>query len=261
MVDIANTSKDFSLARTDGENATIIAGGIVYNTSKWPWLNAKTLVVGADGISFDSSHNNNLRFSNNAGVTLYARDAVTTLHAGRDDLQAYTINNDTTLTICTTQFDSSEPSTITIDGKILGTNTSGMAVTGCGTLVFNSASTFNGGLTVGGTATVKVNAGCTPGTGAITLGNGTNLALTSTSNEFTPLANTLNLPTDGVATIRIDGARLRSGDHVIAPVASGTEVAIDTNSAALASRKSSLEVKDGNIVLSVKPKPMVIVVR
>ncbi len=256
MVDIANTSSDFSFARQDGQDATIIAGGIVFNTSKWPWLNAKTLVVGADGISFDSSHNNNLRFSNNAGVTLYARDAVTTLHAGRDDLQAYTINNDTTLTICTTQFDSSEPSTITIDGKILetfnvtGHYSGGMAVTGNGTLVFNSESTFTGGLMVGDTATVQVNAGCTPGTGAITLGAGTKLALTATSKEFS-LANTLKLPTTGTATIRIDGTRLKSGDHEIATVASGTNVTIDQDSEALAGRKASLDVKNDKLVLSI----------
>ena len=50
-----------------------------------------------------------------------------------------------------------------------------MAVTGCGTLVFNSVSTFTGGLSVGGTATVKVNEGCTPGSGATTVNSGATL--------------------------------------------------------------------------------------
>ena len=263
MIDIQATA-DFSLARQESQNATIIAGGIVYNTGNWPWLNAKTLVLGADGIKFDSSHNNNLRFSGTP--TLYARDAATTLHKGKDDRQAYTIDNGKTLTVCTTQFDSSEPSTITIDGKIVGkydnNHTGGMAVTGCGTLVFNSVSTFTGGLSVGGTATVKVNEGCTPGSGVITLGAGTKLVLSATSNTYT-LNNALNLPTEGTATIRIDGRRLKSGPHVIAPVASGTadNVVFDGNSTALAGRKATLRVEGGKLYLTIKPDGTMIIVR
>ena len=260
-----STSKDFSLARTDGDNATIIAGGIVYNTGSWPWLNAKTLVLGADGIKFDSSHNNNLRFKGTP--TLYARDAATTLHAGKDDLQAYSIANGKTLTVCTTKFDSSESSTITIDGKILetynvvGHYSGGMAVTGNGMLVFNSESTFSGGLTVGDTATIKVNAGCTPGTGAITLGAGTTLALTATSKEFS-LANALNLPTEGKATIRIDGKRLSSGRQEIAAVESGSMVDLDKeNSKALAGRDGWLEIDDGKLYLTIKPDGTVLIIR
>ena len=265
MVDVASTSGDFCLARTDGDNATIIAGGIVYNTGNWPWLNAKTLVLGADGIKFDSSHNNNLRFSGTS--TLYARDAATTLHKGKDDRQAYTIDNGKTLTVCTTQFDSSEPSTITIDGKIVGkydnNHTGGMAVTGCGTLVFNSVSTFTGGLSVGGTATVKVNEGCTPGSGTVTLGAGTTLALTAESREFTPLANTLNLPTEGTATIRIDGKRLRSREHVIASNVTGASenVKLDGKSSALAGRKATLRVEEGKLILNIVSNGTVIIVR
>ena len=266
LMDIANTSKDFSLARTDGDNATIIAGGIVFNTGKWPYLNAKTLVLGVDGIKFDSTKNNNLRFSGTP--TLYASGVATTLHAGKDDLQAYSIGDGKTLTVCTTKFDSSEPSTITIDGKILetynvtGHYAGGMAVTGCGTLVFNSESTFNGGLSVGGTATVKVNEGCTPGSGVITLGAGTKLVLTANSSTY-QLPNTLNLPTEGVATIRIDGKRLRTGNNVIATIGSGAteNVALDMNSAALDGRKATLRVEGGKLILNIQSSGFMIIVR
>lgn len=261
-MNIQNTSADFALARQDGQNATIVAGGIVYNTGKWQWLNAMTLVVGEGGINFDSSHNTLLRFSGTP--TLYARGAATTLHAGKDDLQAYSIKNDETLTVCTTQFESSEPSTITIDGKILGTYsgkytyTGGMDVTGNGTLVFNSESTFTGGLTVGDTATVKVNAGCTPGTGNITLGAGTTLALTATSNTFSPLDNAVALPAgeNEKATIRIDGERLKSGNHTILSSVSGAtdNVAIDLTSPALEGRNATLSVDGTDLVLTIEPK-------
>ena len=271
MVDIANTSSDFLFARQDGQDATIIAGGIVFNTSRWPWLNIKTLVVGADGISFDSSHNNNLRFSNNAGVTLYASGAATTLHAGRDDLQAYTINNDTTLTICTTQFDSSEPSTITIDGKILGTYnvtghyTGGMAVTGNGKLVFNSESTFNGGLTVGGTATVKVNVGCTPGTGTVTLDYGTTFSFYNTSNDFSEDPTiVLSGNGEGKATIKVDGKRLKSSTNlelITSGAPAGCADRVIVTGEALGGRKYTLTEDSGKLLLNIQPEGLMVIFR
>ena len=268
MMEVEATS-DFLLARTDTENATIIVGGIVFKTDKWPWLNAKTLVVGKDGINFDSEYNNTLRFSNSAGPKLYARDETLTLGAGYEGkTQMYAINSGTTLTICTTQFESEDAATVYVDGKISNKNggsswSGGMAVTGKGTLVFNSQSTFSGGLVVGDTAIVKVSANCTPGTGAITLGAGTTLALTATSREFTPLANELKLPMEGVATIRIDGARLRSDEHVIASdVAGGTaNVVLDLNSTALAGREGWFEIKEGKLYLTIKPDGTMIIIR
>ena len=135
-----------------------------------------------------------------------------------------------------------------------------MAVTGCGTLVFNSASTFNGGLSIGGTATVKVNEGCTPGSGAITLGAGTKLVLTANSSKY-QLSNTLNLPTEGVATIRIDGKRLRTG--IIATIGSGAteNVALDMNSAALDGRKAMLRVEGDKLILNIEPDGFRVIVR
>ena len=181
ICDVSNTSADFSLAREDSQNATVILGGLVFNTSKWPWLNAKTTVIGADGIKFDSSHDNLLRFS--GSTQLYARDETLTLHAGKDDNQRYAINKGKTLTINTTQFESSpaKPSTVYVNGKIVYYSSNdyngGMAVKGIGKVVFNSVSTFSGGLTVGDTATVAINAGKQAGTGAMTVNSGATLEI------------------------------------------------------------------------------------
>ena len=104
------------------------------------------------------------------------------------------------------------------------------------------------------------------GTGAITLNAGTTLALTATGSAFTPLENTLNLPTgeEGVATIRIDGVHLRSGDHVIATLGNAdtsANVALDANSAALGGRKAALRVEDGNLILNIKPGGFKVIVK
>jgi autotransporter-associated beta strand protein len=271
MIDISNTEADFKLARVDSDNATIIAGGIVYNTSSWAVLNAKALVLGADGISFNSTLNNNLNFTGTP--TLYASGAATTLHAGKDDKQAYTIGNGKTLTVCTTRFDSTEPSTITIDGKVLGyyrrSYTGGMAVTGNGTLVFNSASTFTGALAVRDTATVKVNAACTPGTGEITLGAGTTLSLIATGSVFSPIANIVNIPTgEGeIATINLDGRRLMCGEQVICTLGElpeGCNVAdhVTVTGTALRGRKCTVKVGEGNnLVVDIISDGMRVIIR
>ena len=85
----------------------------------------------------------------------------------------------------------------------------------------------------------------------------------SGSNEFTPIANTLNLPTEGTATIRIDGARLHSGDHEIAPVGTGTaaNVTIDPASTALGGRKGTLRVENGKLFLSIVPAGLMVIIR
>ncbi len=149
--------------------------------------------------------------------------------------------------------------TITIDAKTRANYSPAITVSGSGTLQVNkgNANIDQPTVTVTGTATLAFGAAASLGTGAITLGTGTKLVLTqpSGSNEFTPLANTLNLPTgeNEVATIRIDGARLKSGDHEIATVESGTtaNVDLDLSGIALGGRKASVRVENGKLVLNV----------
>ena len=79
------------------------------------------------------------------------------------------------------------------------------------------------------------------------------------------LVNTLNLPTgeNEVATICIDGARLKSGDHEIATVGTGAtaNVALDPASAALDGRKGTLRVEDGKLMLNIQPSGLMVIIR
>ena len=131
-----------------------------------------------------------------------------------------------------------------------------------------SKCTGSGTTTVSGTGTVALNTGASLGTGAITLGAGTTLELTATSSQSEKLiSNTLNLPTgEGEkATIRINGTRLCSGDHVIATLgndATTANVELDGNSEALDGRKAAFSVdSDNNLILNIKPNGFKVIIR
>ena len=153
------------------------------------------------------------------------------------------------ITFCTDD-ESGIGRTIKIDANTRGQRSAVITVSGKGTLQVNGTceNSFEPIVTVTNTATLAFGDGASLGTGAITLGAGTKLALTATSKTFTPIANTLNLPTgeNEVATIRIDGARLKSGDQVIATVGTGSaaNVALDPASAALDGRTGTLRVEE-----------------
>ena len=121
----------------------------------------------------------------------------------------------------------------------------------------------SGAKTFSGAGKVAVASGVSLGTGEITLGDGTTLALTATSSMFTALTNALNLPTDGTATIRVDGEWLKSGNHtILSNVAAGAtaNVAIDLTSPALAGRKATLAVNGSNLVLTIEPNGTIMMV-
>ena len=157
---------------------------------------------------------------------------------------------------------------ITIEAQTRSQYSPAITVSGTGTLQVNSTCDNRNEptVTVTDSATLAFGAGATLGTGAITLGNGTKLTLTATNSTFTALSNTLNLPTgeNEVATIRIDGTRLRSGDNQeIATVASGTtaNVTLDPASAVLYGHKGTLRVEDGNLILSIKSTGLMVIFR
>ena len=138
-------------------------------------------------------------------------------------------------------------------------------MSGSGTLQVNNGNNnlVQPPVTVKDTATLSFGANGSLGTGDITLGSGTTLALTATSREFTPLANTLKLPTEGMAKIRIDGKRLLSGDHMIASVATGSadDVAPDLSSESLSGRRASFRIEDGKLLLNIESNGTMIIVR
>ena len=293
---LANTSQDFSFAGSNSDNATIVVDKIELNTGKWSKMNAKTLVVGGGGINF-TSYAHFLQFNNSS--TLYAGESTLTLGATRDNpYQAYVIDSGT-LTVNTTQFGSSVPSTTTINGKFLGKDkwnnnyTGGMAVTGNGTLVFNSASTFTGGLTVKDSATVAVRLGACPGSGAVTLEDTSTLEV-SQSGTVT-LGGNLSI-TDGAAlgfnfTDRtatpvlalVSGKSATAAGTVRVKIAKSDETAEVSSAGALLTRKitsgfglpantpvaledapkwvRSVAVVDGDIVLTLKSKGFFLVIK
>ena len=157
--------------------------------------------------------------------------------------------------------------TITLNGKTFAdTYSPKITVSGSGTLQVNNGNDnlVQPPVTVKDTATLAFAAGASLSTGEITLGAGTTLALTATSREFAPLANTLNLPTEGMAKIRIDGARLKIGVHEIAAVGKGTSanVEADLDGEAIDGRRATFEVDEhGKLLLCIESRGTRIIIR
>ena len=204
--------------------------------------------------------------------TMYYNSKGTNTSTGEPVFYKHSSSTWSHLTFDTTDYyDSSIGRTITCEAPISAADAASaekfdVTVKGKGKFVFANTSNgniFSGGLIVQDSATVEVKPNAKPGKGAITLGAGTTLALTAESREFTPLANPLNLPTEGKATLRIDGKRLRHGEHVIASVVTGESenVKLDGKSSALAGRKATLRVEDGKLYLTIKPDGTMIIVR
>ena len=166
---------------------------------------------------------------------------------------------------------------ITLDARIkTDSESSSLAVKGGGVLKVTSASPLMTGSTVvKDTATLMFGPDAGFGesgtAGAITLGAGTTLALTAVSREFLPLANVLNLPMgeNAVATIRIDGKRLLSGNNIIATVgneATTANVKLDVDGSAIDGRRAKLRVvnaDDGKkkLELNIEPEGFKVIVR
>ena len=104
--------------------------------------------------------------------------------------------------------------------------------------------------------------------GSLTVNDGATLVLGATGSRFVPLTHMLNLPTgEGEkATLRIDGKRLRSGNHEIAALGTGTaeniELDLEKPGAALDGRKATLSVDDdNNLILNVEPNGFKVIIR
>lgn len=156
--------------------------------------------------------------------------------------------------------------TITIDAVTRGNGTPAIIVSGSGTLKVNrpASNDQHPSVTVTDTATLEYASGAKLGDGTVTLGAGTTFAFANSGSTLS-LPSTIALPESGVATLRINGDHLKSGDHTIlasAPEGSAAHLAIDPNSPALDGRKFSLTEKDGALVLNIVPIPgLMIIVR
>ena len=243
-------------------------------------------VVGANGFSFNAVAARQTRFyTQGNSVTLYSSANWTLDNSGKGS----TVNGDlqvsAPLTIDTSDYDTpTMQHTVTLEGRIVAN--SPVTIKGCGAVVVDTVDMSNvtgieddlkhtwikNGVTlsVTDTATLKINAGKKiTGNGKVSLAAGTTLALDSSALgaigdvEFVPCIPGLALPTTGAATIRINGGRLRSGDHVVATVVSGTaaNVTPDLSGAALNGRRASFRVDNGALVLNIQSNGTKIVVR
>ena len=241
-------------------------------TDNWLYLADKNsaatyeFYIGAGGLNFlNASGTAYCLGHNRTGISTTIRpwyDDFTIADSGTGDYSLVLLKD---VTFCTDD-ENGVGRTITIDAKTRARYSPKITVSGSGTLQVNNGNA-NGDqptVTVKDTATLAFGADATLGTSAITLGAGTTLAMTATSSTYT-FANTLNLPTaeNEFAILRIDGARLKSGDHEIANVASGTtaNVALDSASAALDGRKGTLRVEDGKLILNIQPGGLMVIFR
>ena len=243
-------------------------------------------VIGKNGLTFPGSRSrSNCRFyTQNASATLYSSDDWTLANSGRSNTTGgdFEVCSNSSLTIDTSDYDDptnvSKAHTVTLKGRIKADGN--LTIAGCGKVVFDEEganpsldeiykhSSVASGKTifVTDTATLKINAGKKiTGNGTVSLAAGTTLALTAISKDFTPCIDpSLALPATGTATICIDGTRLRSGNHLIATVASGTadNVVLDLSGKALDGRRATFRVdENNNLILNIQSNGMMIVVR
>ena len=164
------------------------------------------------------------------------------------------------------------PRTITMDARICtATNTWTIAVAGHGTNVVTSASPLmTGTYAVTDAATVKFdgtkkfnNEAAGFANGTIALDDGTTLEYTNSGSTLALPCKTLVLPETGKATLRINGERLRSGDHILVEgVSAGAESLLNVELAETVKdgRRYDVAVKDGNLVLHVIPSSGVMLI-
>ena len=274
------TSTDCYLVReADNSGSTMEFGSLYANTpSKWTYASAKNIVVGADGIKCAT------RVQCSSGPALYSRTgrfSVTgTSNFGCDS---------SGLTIHTTQYETENtPATIAFDIPVADRsdkNKGWIDVKGCGTVLFNSVSTFSDGLTVS-SGTVAVNPGKRPGNstvtvrggatlqvaqsgtvaliGGLTLDDGAALGFNFTERRTAPVLNVTGktVTLNGTVAVKIsaaDGIRPKGGNHTLT---SGGKFAGATVSLAAGAPKwvKGVSVVDGEIVLNVKSTGMMIIV-
>ena len=158
--------------------------------------------------------------------------------------------------------------TITIDAITRGYRTPQITVSGTGTLHVNNGNVNSEQppVTVTDTATLAFAEGASLGTGAITLGAGTTLVLSSNSDRtFTTPPNDLVPPAgeNETATLRIDGnAPLRSGEYILFnSVPTGCADHLTVTGTALGKCKTELFVDDGKLKMTVVSPGFVIIVK
>ena len=285
LCSVATTEDPYFTRSGANDNATVVVGSFYANTpGKWTYANAKNIVVGEGGFDLLTT----IAFRN--APTLYSLGEGFSMVGS-----AYFRCDANGVTIATTRYGTADsPAEITVNIPVCNENDNNsskignVTVTGCGTMVFNSVSTFSGGLAVKDYATVAVNAGMKPGNGAVsvdtnatlkvaqsgtvtlggdlTLDDGAALGFNFTEKKVAPVlsvATSATLPEGGTIAVKIsaaEGIRPKGGNHTLT---SGGKFDGATVSLAAGAPKwvKGVSVVDGDIVLNVKSTGMVIIVK
>ena len=158
------------------------------------------------------------------------------------------------------------PRTITMAARIkTARDTSSITVAGHGTNVVTSASPdMIGTYDVTDAATVKFTAGAgfANDTSRISLDDGTTLEYSNVGNTLALPCKALVLPSTGTATLRINGDRLKGGDHILVEGVSAGATSllnVELADAVKDGRRYEVVEKNGNLVLTVNSGLKVII--
>jgi hypothetical protein len=293
--DCSNVNKALSTvaqyAVADANSTPIIASGLAYNAvwnesaNNWyqDYLVANLgsmnnapgkWVVGANGLKFPASRTidqSGFAVKGSQAVTLYSSADWTLDESSRHKGNDLYLRDTATVTIDTTDYnDHTTPRTVTLKGYVNATGSAAtpLTITGNGTVVLdaipanNRTNIVNGAIAVENGATLQINKDVVVGgTGSISLAAGTTLALPANDDKTFSVRDIvpLTLPTEGTATLRIDGARLKSGDYVILDsVPTGYAEHLTVTGTAIDGRRTELKDDGTSLILTIVPRGFII---
>ncbi len=273
------------------------AGSMLYLTHRADSI-VETLVLGSGGVQFQfeetPSNRPYFRVEGGKSVVIGASADYTIGKSGNGtgndaDCILYLEKASSVCTFDTSDYDGrlagvDIPRNITFEGRSYGIGK--LVVKGCGSFLFATNSVSTGGLTVNESATVAMNTGCTPGNGAVTM-NGTStlkvaqsgtvtlggkLTLASTAAlafNFTDNATAPKLAITAASTIPATVNVKISANEGVRPSAKQTYALTSTfdftgKTVNLVDKPiwvKSVDVVDGSLVLTAKPKGMILIVK
>lgn len=297
-VEISNASgevKAADIATSDAAGAPgaiVVEGGIAVKTEKNVVWNAKTLALGANGISFT---NNSLFYFSVDGAEVYSFGETTVLGTGGKGRFRAKYDD---VSLCTTQYGAEQPAVITFDGRFeSATGWPGhWRATGGGRVACTAASSGNRGLRVYADATLALTPSSTTIgqndehfdvhanatlevaasgtrilTGDLNLDSGAVLGFNFTGRTTAPVLALSSgksvVFTEGAATnivVKVSGAVWPVGGEYQFTTCGGFNADGVTVSLAEGAPKWAKSVyvnTDGNIVLDVKPRGTMVIVR
>jgi len=266
----------------------IYGGNQTFMLSSYGSRNSGTageLVIGSEGLSFDSSQANQAVVFQVGGGNGAVAGADVTLYSS-DDWKIGTSNknktthgdlyiNGKTLTIDTADYDyptdATKAHTVTLNGRIYADATSGtsLSISGNGTFVV-ATKVYYGDLlktcisntvAVIDSATLQVNADASYEIANVNLAAGTTLSLPSSSATALAARSlpSVTLPAEGKAYLRIDGPALKAGEYtVLDSVPSGYASHLSVVGTAIGTRSVRLSDDGSSLKLIVPPKGLII---